>query len=65
MSGGDPAGGAADRPIPPLREPTGRRDVAIRECGEPLVALSTYAPDRVAVEARYQATGYPAAGQTA
>jgi zinc D-Ala-D-Ala dipeptidase len=53
--------GAVERPIPPLREPTGWRQVTIRECGESLVALSGYAPDRIAVDPRYYAAGYPGA----
>ncbi|HLH24563.1 MAG TPA: M15 family metallopeptidase [Chloroflexota bacterium] len=61
VSRAGPGGGASDRPIPPLDEPTGWRGVAARECGEPLVALTDYAPDRIAVDARYHAAGYPGA----
>src|SRR5919202_583462 len=52
---------AADRPIPPLCAPTGWRAVPLRECGEPLVALSEYAPQQIAVDPRYYAAGYPGA----
>jgi zinc D-Ala-D-Ala dipeptidase len=61
MSSGAHDHAAAERPIPALREPSGWRGVVIRECGEPLVALSGYAPARIAVDARYHAAGYPGA----
>ena len=48
-------------PISELRGPVGWEAVPSWECGEPLVALSTYAPERIAVDARYHAAGYAAA----
>jgi D-alanyl-D-alanine dipeptidase len=51
----------AEHPIPPLRPPTGWQTAPIRECGEPLVALGGFAPERIAVDARYFAARYPAA----
>src|SRR3954449_8151383 len=59
--GFEPTGGSAEQPIPPLHAPSGWRTVSIRECGEPLVALSGYTPERIAVDARYYAAGYPGA----
>src|SRR5437764_1120909 len=56
-----PAARAAEQPIPRRHEPAGWRGVAIHECGEPLVALGPYAPERIAVDARYHAAGYPGA----
>lgn len=47
--------------IPRLRGPETWRAVPIHECGEPLVALSAFAPERIAVDARYSAAGYPGA----
>lgn len=51
----------AERPIPVLSAPAGWRKLTIRECGEPLVALSGWAPARIAVDARYHGAGYPGA----
>jgi D-alanyl-D-alanine dipeptidase len=50
-----------DLPIPAveLSDDWLRRPIA--ECGEPLVALSAYAPDRIAVEPRYHRAGYAGA----
>lgn len=59
MSRGRPRASTADQAIPPLRAPAGWPAVAIRECGEPLLPLSTYAPERIAVDARYYAAGCP------
>lgn len=52
---------AATRPIPPLRGPAGWQATPIRECGESLVALSAFAPDRLAVDPRYHGAGHPGA----
>jgi D-alanyl-D-alanine dipeptidase len=51
----------AARPIPPSDAPAGWRRLTIRECGEPLIALADYAPNRVAVDSRYYAAGYAGA----
>jgi D-alanyl-D-alanine dipeptidase len=48
-------------PIPALSQPRGWQEVEIRECGERLVPLSTLAPDRIVVEARYHQEGYSGA----
>jgi zinc D-Ala-D-Ala dipeptidase len=49
------------QPIPALRVPTAWQRIPLRECGEPLIPLSTYAPTRVAVDPRYHTAGYLAA----
>jgi D-alanyl-D-alanine dipeptidase len=56
-----PCSSAASRPIPEVRGLVGWEAVPTWECGEPLVALSTYAPGRIVVDARYHAAGYAAA----
>jgi D-alanyl-D-alanine dipeptidase len=48
----------AARPIPPPSAPAGWRRLTIRECGEPLVGLTDYAPDRLVVDPRYYQAGY-------
>ena len=52
---------ATERPIPVPTEPAGWRTLTIRERGEPLVALSDWAPARIVVDARYFVAGYPGA----
>src|SRR5690242_5298463 len=47
----------AAEPIPAINVPAGWKDVTIRECREPLIALSTLKDTRILVEPQYSQNG--------
>ena len=51
----------AAKPIPAVNGPVGWKEVRIRECGEPLIALSTLQDTRILVEPVYFRKGIPGA----